>query len=333
MSDWRSDKFLSVSPNGHLPHLKSLMAERLKVTGVPRERIYRLTRLIESEFFRKYKESLGSAGNGFTIGPGGFSEPGGMNSMIRSDGLRADKELGQPLILMIGGVTGAGKSTLVTDVCKRLGIARIIPTDFIRQRMRAFFSPEIMPSIHCSSFEAGSTLSPPEDESSDSTLLGFLHQTRDVLMGVRAVLARSLEDGCSMVVEGVHIVPGWIPTSMKGAIVVPCLLAAEKVEVHVSNFWTRSGVSTDRRPARRYLRSLPEIRRIQDYLIEQAGKVGVPVIETAQREEAIRSLIQLVLGRLEQHRVLRDRGQKSSLRGGLRREPGRGARKGPVGRA
>jgi 2-phosphoglycerate kinase len=111
------------------------------------------------------------------------------------------------------------------------------------------------------------------------------------------------------------------------------LLAAEKIEAHVSNLWIRSAASKDHRPARRYLRSLSEIRRIQDYLIEQAGKVGVPVIETSQREEAIRSVIQLVLSRVEQHTLLRDRGEKSSLRDGLRRESGRGARKGPVGRA
>ena len=295
MSDRRTHKSLAASPNGHLPHLKSLMAERLRVTGVPRKRIYQLTRLIESEFFRIYKESLSSAEHIPTLDAALFSERKGVQSAMRSDGFRVDKELDQPLILMIGGVTGAGKSTLATEVSRRLGIARVIRTDFVRQRMRAFFSPEIMPSIHCSSFEAGSAMTLSEDESNDPTLLGFLDQTRNVLMGVRAVLARSLEDGCSMAVEGIHLVPGWIPTSIKGVIVVPCLLAAEKVEAHVSNFWIRSATSRGHRPARRYLRSLSEIRRIQDYLIDQARKMQVPVIETSRKEEAIQSVVRLVL--------------------------------------
>ena len=329
----RRHKFLPASSGGDLPHLKSLMEERLRVTGLSRERVYELTRQVESEFFRIYKESLGSVESSSTVDASLSSERNGANHGTRPDGFRVDEELDQPLILMIGGVTGSGKSTLTPEVSRRLGIARVIATDSIRQKMRAFFSPEIMPSIHCSSFEVGSAAGLSKNGSHDPTLLGFLDQTRNVLAGVGAVLTRSLEDGCSMAIEGIHIVPGWIPTSIRGAIVVPCLLAAEKIEAHVSNLWIRSAASKDHRPARRYLRSLSEIRRIQDYLIEQAGKVGVPVIETAQREEAIRSVIQLVLSRVEQHTLLRDRGEKSSLQDGLRRESGRGARKGPVGRA
>lgn len=335
MSDPRTHKSLSASSNGRFPHLKSLMAERLRATGVPRKRIYQLTRLIESEFFRIYKESLGGPQRASTVDAATFPEHKDANAGVRLSGFWLDKELDQPLILLIGGVTGAGKSTIATEVSRRLGIPRVIRTDFIRQRMRAFFSPEIMPSIHCSSFEAGSAMTLSEDESSDPTLRGFLDQTRNVLMGVRAVLARSLEEGRSMAVEGVHIVPGWIPTSIRGAIVVPCLLAAEKVEAHVSNFWIRSAASRADRPARRYLRSLSEIRRIQDYLIEQARKLGVPVIETShmEMEEAIQSLIRLVLNRVEQRTLPRDRRQSSSLRGGLRQESGRAARGDSAGRA
>ena len=45
-----------------------------------------------------------------------------------------------------------------TEVAHRLGITRVTSTDFVRQTMRAFFSPEFMPSIHYSSFEAGRAL-------------------------------------------------------------------------------------------------------------------------------------------------------------------------------
>ena len=136
-----------------------------------------------------------------------------------------------------------------------------------------------------------------------------------------------------MAVEGVHIVPGLIPTSIKGAIVVPCLLVTEKVEAHVSNFWVRSATSKGHRPARRYLRALSEIRRIQDYLVEQARRVGVPVIETSHKEETIQSVIRLVLDRIERHAPLHDRRQDSSMPRGLRHKSGPSARGRPVGSA
>ena len=113
------------------------------------------------------------------------------------------------MILLVGGGTGTGKSTVATEVAYRLGITRVTSTDFVRQTMRAFFAKEFMPSIHYSSFEAGLGLSKAEEEESgDAALLGFLDQTRNVLIGVEAALQRALDEGWSMVLEGVHLVPG-----------------------------------------------------------------------------------------------------------------------------
>src|SRR5215475_2931681 len=93
-------------------------------------------------------------------------------------------ELDLPLILLVGGATGTGKSTVATEVAYRLGITRVTSTDFVRQTMRAFFSTEFMPSIHYSSFDAGQGLPAEEQETGDPVLLGFLEQTRNVLVGV-----------------------------------------------------------------------------------------------------------------------------------------------------
>ena len=53
----------------------------------------------------------------------------------------------------------------------------------------------------------------------------------------------------------------------------------------------------------KYLRSLPEIRRIQDYLIERAEKAGVPVIDNARIESAVNE-VRTVDGESLDERVL-----------------------------
>ena len=58
------------------------------------------------------------------------------------------RELDLPIIILVGGATGTGKSTVATEIAYRLGITRVTSTDFVRQTMRAFFSHEFMPSIH-----------------------------------------------------------------------------------------------------------------------------------------------------------------------------------------
>ena len=81
--------------------------------------------------------------------------------MRRLRRLQALQQLDLPVILLVGGATGTGKSTLATEVAHRLGITRVTSTDFIRQTMRAFFSREFMPSVHYSSFEAELALTRP----------------------------------------------------------------------------------------------------------------------------------------------------------------------------
>src|SRR6185503_6884115 len=76
--------------------------------------------------------------------------------------------------LLIGGTTGVGKSTLATQLATRLGIVRVVATDAIREVMRALFSHELMPTLHASSFEAGSVLREPP--SKDEVVVGFRAQ-------------------------------------------------------------------------------------------------------------------------------------------------------------
>ena len=217
-------------------------------------------------------------------------------SLVRLDALR---ELEMPLIVLVGGATGTGKSTVATEVAHRLGITRVTSTDVVRQTMRAFFSREFMPSIHYSSFEAGAAVRVPEDETADPTLLGFLEQTRNVLVGVKAVISRAIEEGYSLVLEGVHLVPGAISTSIRGAVVCHCLLAIEDDEEHANHFWSRDAASEGLRPFEKYLAALPEIRRIQDYLVARAGKAGIPVIDNPSVDTAVDGVIELVLADVE----------------------------------
>jgi len=194
----------------------------------------------------------------------------------------------KPIILLIGGATGTGKSTVATEVAHRLGINRVTSTDVVRQTLRAFFTAEYMPAIHTSSFDAG-----------DGTTLvgGFVEQTSTVLVAIEATIERALQEGWSMVLEGVHLVPGMLAVSELDAVVVHCVLAIEDEDEHAEHFWIRDVSSQKRRPVAKYLERLPEIRRLQDYIVERAHENGVPVIfGNTDLEASISAVIELVLG-------------------------------------
>jgi 2-phosphoglycerate kinase len=79
------------------------------------------------------------------------------------------------------------------------------------------------------------------------------------------------------------------------------LLAIEDEDEHAGHFWTRDGEGL--RPFEKYLRALPEIRRIQDYLIERAAKARVPVIENTNVDQTVDDVIDLVLAEVERVRA------------------------------
>jgi 2-phosphoglycerate kinase len=54
------------------------------------------------------------------------------------------------------------------------------------------------------------------------------------------------------------------------------------------------------RPLRKYLESLPEIRRLQDFIVERAERNGVAVIRNASIDAAIGELMELVFAGVEQ---------------------------------
>ena len=109
--------------------------------------------------------------------------------------------LDRPLLVMIGGAAGVGKSTLATMLAHRLGITRVIATDVIRQVLRAFFTEEAMPVVHHSAFEVD--------------LHGFAEQAELVGTGVEAIVDRAGGEGTPIVVEGVHAVPGGLPAGAR----------------------------------------------------------------------------------------------------------------------
>jgi len=198
------------------------------------------------------------------------------------------RELEVPLVILIGGATGTGKSTVATQIAYRLGITRLTSTDSIRQTMRAFFSHEFMPSIHYSSFEAGAAV----QDADDPLVAGFLEQSRNVLVGVRASIERALQEGWSIILEGVHIVPGLLPTYLEGALVCPFILAIEDETAHAQHFFSRG---SGRRPLAPYLDHFEEIRRLQRFLAERAEREAVPVIENESADETTDTVIRLVL--------------------------------------
>jgi 2-phosphoglycerate kinase len=277
------------------PWSKGLMARALAATGLSPTRAYELSRRVDADLLQRGTDvvELDRLGE---LAAEVLGDQEAARTMARVHRLRALHRLDLPILLLVGGATGTGKSTLATEAAHRLGITRVASTDFIRQTMRAFFSKEFMPSVHYSSFEAALALTKAEEEEAgDATVLGFLDQTRNVLVGVEAAIDRALTEGWSMVLEGVHLVPGMVARERTDALVVHCVVAISDEELHRGHFWVRDSATEGLRSLDKYIDGLPEIRLIQNLILERAARFDVAVIENHAVDEAIGEIMDLVL--------------------------------------
>jgi 2-phosphoglycerate kinase len=281
------------------PYSKGMMARALIAVGVPADAAYQLARRIELDLAERGERSL-DIDRLHVLAREVLDVDEGERAVTRLRRLADLQGLDVPIIVMIGGSTGTGKSTVAAEVAHRLGITRVASTDFIRQTMRAFFSPEFMPTIHYSSFEAGQALD--EEVTGDPTIVGFVDQCRHVCVGVEAAIRRALTEGWSMVLEGVHLVPGLLPAELEGLLLVHVVISIEDEAVHRMHFHIRDTATGGIRAMDKYLEHLESIRRVQTYIASRARRENVPVIENANVERTIDEVIELVMQAAERTR-------------------------------
>jgi 2-phosphoglycerate kinase len=278
--------------DAELPYSKGLMARALIAVGVSADRAYNLARRIEVDLAERRERTI-DLPRLEELARETLGDAEGERAVKRLSRLADLQALDVPLIVLIGGSTGTGKSTIAAEVAHRLGITRVTSTDFIRQTMRAFFSEEFMPTIHRSSFAAGEALI--GEVKGDPTVAGFVEQSRHVSVGIDAAIRRALTEGWSIVLEGVHLVPGLVPAEVDGALVVHVIVAIPDEEAHRIHFHVRDAATGGIRAMDKYLDHLDAIRTVQAHLVERAIREGVPVVENANVERAIDEVVEHVL--------------------------------------
>jgi 2-phosphoglycerate kinase len=294
--DGRSPHILISGRETGLPYSKGLMASHMMVTGLSPYRAYEVAEAIEERLGRSGRGSVG-ADELDALAAEVLEELAGDRYAKNFRRWREVEALEIPLVVLIGGSTGVGKSTLATQLAARLGIVRVVATDAVREVMRAMLSQRLMPTLHRSSFEAGEALREPDTR--DAVVAGFREQTAAVAVGVDALIRRAALEGMSMIIEGAHVVPGFVDLESRSdrIVAVPVIVTVEEEEVHRTHFMARSADHAGR-PATRYLEGFDRIRRVQRYIKSQALSHGVPVIPNYDFDHMLAAVIDLVMERV-----------------------------------
>ena len=212
---------------------------------------------------------------------------------------------GRPLLLLICGTVGTGKSTIATEIAHLLDIVRIQSTDMLREVMRMMLPSRLLPVLHTSSFNAWQALPILDTRERDKDQLvadGYRTQADLLAVPCEAVLQRAIEESVPLILEGVHAHPDLMSRLPEGtdAIQAHVTLAVLKPKELKSRLRGR-GSQVPQRRAKRYLNRFDSVWSLQSHLLSEADRCNTSIITNNDKEKAVVQVILQAVEELARH--------------------------------
>ena len=159
---------------GKRPFSKGLLSHSIEATGLAPDEAYRIASAIEGNLIDLRRQEIGHRELERATADL-LAKEHGDSYAERYRVWRAWGNLDKPLIILICGPSGAGKTTLAIALATLLDIPRVVATDDIRQMMRLTLTPELMPTLHTSTYNAWEKL--PDLSSGEDAVIAGVSRT------------------------------------------------------------------------------------------------------------------------------------------------------------
>lgn len=275
------------------PFSKGIMSRSLNIADIGAERAYDLASDIETELIKDNIDEISS----YDLAGVVLNHLRGVDPKIakKYENWRSLRKSEKPLIILIGGASGVGTSSMAFELANRLRLKNLISTDMIREVMRKIVSKELTPIIHKSSFNAHESIKMPLTDR-DYVIEGFINHADVVNVGIEAIIERSVKEGISTIIEGVHVVPGFIRQDLiDDNNIIIFTLTVDDEESHKQRFYSRCRQPWVKRSLGTYMENFETIRKTQSFLVEQAKINNALIINNVDINETIDIMVSDIL--------------------------------------
>ncbi|MHA2251193.1 MAG: hypothetical protein ACXAD7_12590 [Candidatus Kariarchaeaceae archaeon] len=294
-SDIRDARLVKVTGKGYNYRFsRGLLAHSLELQGLPLGKSYKVARKVHNVLVAEGISSITEED---------------LREYVRTQALQiAGKEIAFqynlierwhessiPLVVLISGSRGTGTTMIGKMVAEKLAFPQIVSTSIVSEILRRTISKDLAPELHTKSYKAYKELRPMYSVLFDKVLIGFEEHARFPAEAVEALVRRAINEGLSMVIRGEHLVPRFLSDEIiRHPNILYFTLEIPDEDVHLKRYLK----SYDDSVFDQKRLNFPIIRKIHDYLIEQAANRGYRVIDCTDRPSALIKIYVQILKRL-----------------------------------
>jgi mevalonate-3-phosphate-5-kinase len=207
------------------------------------------------------------------------------------------KEVVEPLLIILGGMPGVGKTTTSAKIARTLGIDVVIGGDGFRSVLRALVNKEENPTFFVSVYKAWEVFG---EFSEENVIKGFEAQAKILNNAIeRLIVDRGIRDGESMTVDFLHFLPSlWYKETLEHPSVMPFLLYVKNEEKWKKFIRNRVKKSHLKGGWERLINALDSYKIMRDYQLRVAREYGIPTIATDE-PDAFEKILDIIVERIK----------------------------------
>lgn len=128
-----------------------------------------------------------------------------------------------PIVILLGGASGTGKTTLGNALVRELGLSHHLSTGFIRSAISHLLPEAEARLLQKHTYDAYEALIRPVVADRTPLLEGAIQQSMVLKPSIESCIKRAVREGIGMILEGSHFIPGVLDPDILGATLL-CVL-------------------------------------------------------------------------------------------------------------
>jgi mevalonate-3-phosphate-5-kinase len=210
-----------------------------------------------------------------------------------------------PIIPLVIGMPGIGKTALAKELSTALNIGIVIGGDSLRTTIRQHISRKKNEIFFTSVYNTWKFFG---EKSAKTIIEGYKSQANVMNKTIERMIAdRGFRDGESMIIEYLHFLPSQFDEEvLEHPSLMPIILKITDKEIYERRIEDRAFYSHLRNSGKRLLSHIDVYLQMQDYLCKEANKFGLQIISINNFEDGFELALNYLIDRIANLNKIKD---------------------------